>query len=85
MAAPVVRDDAIAALAEEQHLPVPVVRAERPAMREHDRLSRAPVLVENLCSVLRGDSGHLHSPPSWIQLPRLESPDGLTGSREVAV
>ena len=42
MAPPVVRDDAIASLAEEQHLSVPVVRAQWPAVRENDRLARCP-------------------------------------------
>ncbi len=62
MTPPVVRDHAIAMLPEEQHLGVPVVRGQRPTVRENDRLSRAPVLVVNLCSVLRGNSRHKYAP-----------------------
>ena len=58
VAAPVMRDDAIATLAEEQHLSVPVVRAERPAVTEYDGLSFAPVLVIDFCSVLGSDCRH---------------------------
>ena len=60
VAAPVVRDDAEALAEEVQHLRVPVVAAERPAVVEHERLrvSRAPVLVEDLDAVFRGDRGH---------------------------
>ena len=59
MTAPVVRDHAIATLAEEQHLPVPVVRAERPAVAEDDRLSLAPVLVVNRCSIFYCNCAHV--------------------------
>ena len=41
MPSPVVRDNAIAVLAEEQHLGVPVIRTERPTVAEDYRLSRA--------------------------------------------
>ena len=53
MTAPVVRNNAIAQLAEMQHLAVPIVRGQWPAVRENDRLPRTPILVVNLCSVLR--------------------------------
>ena len=43
--------DAIAMVDEEQHLRVPVVRAERPAVMEHDGLAAAPVLVEDLDAI----------------------------------
>src|ERR1700733_4370586 len=55
-------DDSIAALAEKQHLSVPVVRGERPAMTEHNRLSRAPILVVNLRTIFRGNRWHRFSP-----------------------
>src|SRR5207248_3677078 len=45
MATPVVGDDAIAALEEEQHLRVPIIGRQRPAMAEHDGLTFAPVLI----------------------------------------
>ena len=38
VAAAVMGDDAIAVIEEEQHLRVPVVGRQRPAMAEHDRL-----------------------------------------------
>src|ERR1700719_1034253 len=55
---PVMRDDPIAALAEEQHLSVPVVRTERPSVTEYDGLALSPVLVVNLRSVFCGDGRH---------------------------
>src|SRR5271154_6606013 len=58
MASPVVRDHSIAALPEEQHLPVPIVSAQRPTVREDNGLSRAPVLVINLCSIFGCNSCH---------------------------
>ena len=63
MAAPIMRDDAIALTEEEQHLRVPIVRRERPAVAEHDRLAAAPILVENLDAIARGDCRH-GAPPS---------------------
>ena len=42
MAAAVVRDHAIALLQEEEHLRVPIVAAERPAMMENDGLAGRP-------------------------------------------
>ena len=64
VAAPVMRDDAIAVIEEEQHLRVPIVRRQRPAMAEHDRLPLAPILVKNVDPVLRGDDGHVLPPIS---------------------
>ena len=60
MAATVMGDDAIALRQEEQHLRVPIVRRQRPAMVEDDRLRvlRAPVLVEDLGSVRSCESRH---------------------------
>src|SRR5438445_2906802 len=55
---PVMRDDSIALLAEEQHLSVPIVRSERPAVTEHYGLALSPVLVVNLCAVFCCDSRH---------------------------
>ena len=46
MAAPIVGDDAVALLEEEQHLCIPVVARQGPAVMEHDWLTGAPVLVE---------------------------------------
>src|SRR5689334_2137277 len=58
MPSPVMRNDSIADLAEVQHLSFPIVGAERPAVAENDRLSRAPVLVINLRAVFRSDRRH---------------------------
>src|SRR5271169_549449 len=55
---PVMCDDSIATLAEEQHLSVPVVRGERPAVAEYYGLSCAPVLVVNLGVVFGCDRRH---------------------------
>src|SRR4030095_847082 len=45
VASPVMGDDPIALFKEEQHLRVPVIGRQRPAVAEDDRLSLAPVLV----------------------------------------
>jgi hypothetical protein len=44
---PVVRNHAVAILAEEKHLRIPRVSAQRPAARKNDRRSRAPIFIEN--------------------------------------
>ena len=49
--APVMGDDAIAAIEEEQHLRVPVIRRQRPAMAKDDRLPVSPILIEDLDAV----------------------------------
>src|SRR5207302_2292944 len=41
----VMGDDAIAFLEEEQHLRVPIIGRERPAVAEHDGLTFAPILI----------------------------------------
>src|SRR5713226_6365747 len=58
MAAPVVGYDAIAVLEEEQHMRVPVICRQRPAVAEHDRLTCTPVLVEDLNAVFGCDGSH---------------------------
>jgi hypothetical protein len=55
-------NDAEAALAEEEHLGVPVVSAEGPTVAENDGLTCAPVFVENLDAVFGGDGAHVNSP-----------------------
>src|SRR5438874_3348492 len=54
----VMGDDAIAVLEEEQHLRVPIIGRQRPAMAEHDGRTFAPILVEDLNAVLGGDRAH---------------------------
>ena len=58
VAAAVMRDDAIAVMEEEQHLRVPVIGRQRPTMAEHDGLTFAPVLVEDLNPVFGLHDGH---------------------------
>jgi hypothetical protein len=67
MPAAVMRDNTIALLDEEHHLRVPVIRAERPAVVEHDdgRIHVAPVLVEDFGLVDGGDERHSMSPRAW--------------------
>jgi hypothetical protein len=64
MPAPVVGDDAEAFVEEEQHLVVPIVTAERPAVMEHDRrrVLGAPVLVEKVGAIGGGDERHGSAP-----------------------
>ena len=58
MPAPVMRHHAIPMLQKEQHLRIPVIGRKRPAMAEHNRLPRPPVLVVNLNAVLRLNRRH---------------------------
>ena len=46
VAAAVMSDDAIAVIEEEEHLRVPVIGRQRPAMAEDDGLTFAPILVK---------------------------------------
>src|SRR2546425_1107335 len=55
VAAPVVRDTAVSVRGEKDHLVVPRVGAERPAVTEDNGLAAAPVLVVNLRAVSRPD------------------------------
>src|ERR1700739_4388798 len=68
MTTPVVGYDAIAVLEEEQHLRVPVIGAQWPAVREHDWLSGTPILEVDLRSVLNCDSAHFLF--SWFVVRR---------------
>jgi hypothetical protein len=56
VATTIMGDNAIAMLQEEQHLIVPMVRAERLTMAEDNRLSVAPVLIKDCRAILRGSS-----------------------------
>jgi len=58
MAAPVVGDHAEALAEEEQHLRVPIISRQRPAVAKHDGLTFAPVLVEDLNAVFCLDCIH---------------------------
>src|SRR5919106_6712801 len=63
MTAPVVGDHTKTLAEEEEHLSVPIVRRERPAVTEHDRLTFTPVLVVDLRSVFGCDRTHTSSCP----------------------
>src|SRR5207248_3189186 len=58
MTTTVVRYHAEALLREEEHLAVPSVRAQGPAMRERYDRTLTPIFVVNLCSVFGGDRPH---------------------------
>jgi hypothetical protein len=60
MPAAIVRDAAVAARRQEQHLVVPRIGRERPAVTEDDRLAGAPVLEVDLRAVLDCDSRARH-------------------------
>src|ERR1700686_2357191 len=66
VAATVSRDRAVAIGGDKDHLVVPHVGIERPAVAEDDRLAGSPVLVEDLGAVLGGDPTRAHGggPPS---------------------
>ena len=54
MTTPVMGDHAVAVLGKKQHLCIPRVRIQGPAMRKRNRLSLAPVLVINRRTVVGG-------------------------------
>jgi hypothetical protein len=61
MASTIMGHNAIPVAEEKQHLCVPVVGRKWPPMTEDDRLSFAPIFVENLNTVLCFDEAHLVS------------------------
>src|SRR6266853_5983869 len=79
MAAPVMSNDSIPLPEEVEHLGVPVVGAQWPAMMEDDglRVLGAPVLVEDRHSVLRGNRAHLSLLNSGAQAPTSDIRDRL--------
>jgi hypothetical protein len=62
VAAAVMRDHTKTLGQEEHHLRVPVVRAQRPAVMKHQRLTAAPIFVENFGAVFGLDEAHGNSP-----------------------
>src|SRR6476646_6533116 len=58
MTSAVMSYDAIAVLEEKQHLRIPVIGRQRPAMTEHDGLTFAPVLVKDLDAVFGRNRSH---------------------------
>src|SRR6266404_2939456 len=72
MSAAISCNDAIAFAEEEKHLRVPVIRRQRPAMTEDDRLTFAPVFIINV-DVLSvffscGYVWHVNLPPVYVAL-----------------
>src|SRR5580765_3232195 len=80
MAAPVMSNDSIPLPEEVEHLGVPVVGAQWPAMMEDDglRVLGAPVLVEDRHAVIRGNRAHLSllTPSAFTRLS--VRPDALS-------
>src|ERR1700730_5680646 len=74
MASAVMRYDAIAVLEEEQHLRVPVISRQRPAMAEHNGLTFAPVLIVDHGPVVGCDCSHV-TPSLPVLLPLLSNSD----------
>src|SRR3982074_138429 len=70
MASAVMRYYAIAVLEEEQHLRVPVIGRQRPAMAEHNGLTFAPVLVVDLNAVFCCNRAHVTSFLAVVVVPR---------------
>src|SRR5580698_2590049 len=60
---PVVSNHAKATLAEEEHLCVPIIGGQWPAVAKYDGLTLAPVLVIDLRSIFRCNRRHGNSPP----------------------
>jgi hypothetical protein len=58
MTSAVMSYDAKAVLEEKNHLRVPVIGRQRPAMAEHDGLTFAPVLVKDLNAVFGRNRTH---------------------------
>src|SRR3712207_5010850 len=58
MAASVMRDHAETVLHEEEHLAVPGIGVQRPAMGEGYDWACAPILIVDLRAVFRGDGAH---------------------------
>src|SRR4051794_37442824 len=58
MTAPIMRDCAKTVFREEEHLTIPGVRAQRPAVRECYDRTLTPLLVINLRSIFRSDCAH---------------------------
>jgi hypothetical protein len=59
-------DNAKSALPEKEHLRIPIVGGQRPAVAEHDRLSRSPIFVVDLCAVFNSDGRHYILPFSNV-------------------
>src|SRR5271163_2710808 len=59
---PIMGDCTVTLVVEKQHLRFPRRTSQRPAVRENDRRSRAPVTIKDRGTVAGGDLGHGISP-----------------------
>src|SRR6202012_5474158 len=59
MPAAIMGDYPVAVAQEKHHLRVPVIGGERPAVLEKQRLTRAPVLIENFRTVRSRNDAHV--------------------------
>src|SRR5271156_979336 len=83
---PVMGDSAVTLVIEKQHLCFPRRTGQRPAVRENDRRSRAPVTIVNRSTVTGSDLGHRISPSLIERLNAKASRDEHTrDSQELAV
>src|SRR5262245_23046984 len=78
VAAAIMSDHAVALLDKKQHLRVPVIGRERPAVAEHDGLTFAPILVEDFNAVFRRDETHVYllKLTSSVRMSVVESASG---------
>src|SRR5689334_2818414 len=78
MSAPIGGDHAVTFAKEKEHLRIPIIRRERPAVTEDDGLSTAPVFiidVDVLSVFLTGsDVRHKKTPVEWLVSTRCDVP-----------
>ena len=58
----IMSDHPVAALEEEHHLCIPVVRRQRPTVMEKERLACSPILEVDLRAVFHCNRSHVSSP-----------------------
>jgi len=58
------RDDAVSLAQEEEHLGLPIIRAQRPTVMKHKglRISGTPILVKDFHAVVSRNSAHVLAP-----------------------
>src|SRR5579863_8895855 len=84
MAAAVMGDDPIAVMQKEQHLCIPIVGGQGPAMAKYDGLAGAPILVENLDAIRSSERAHapvsslgVRAPYVWYTATRVTGSQSL--------
>src|ERR1700729_1470238 len=71
-------NNAMAVLEKEQHLRIPVIGTQGPAVMEDNRLTVTPILIKDLDTVFGGDGVHgVHSFVSVLKLKLPRSPYSL--------